>query len=121
MFNKLWLIFILTTFMTGVLGESMTSSMEHDVELNSSVNVERVDYVSISSIDTDCDDCEDQDCHEGSDHCIHHCSGLHNLIVTTENVVLKSSLRIESKISRSYSFNYQEPCLDPALKPPLHS
>jgi len=121
MFKKLWLLFILTTFITGVFGESVAVPSGHESEIQSSVEAPQVGAAALSSLDTDCEDCEDKDCHSSAAHCMHHCSGLHNIVVSTVNVLLSNSFRINSKISRSYSFHYQEPSLDPALKPPLHS
>lgn len=66
-------------------------------------------------------DIEHNDCHSHTTHCSHHCSGLHNVIVTKHSVKLDKISDTSSKITWYLTFHFDEPFLDPGLKPPILS
>ncbi|OUR95447.1 hypothetical protein A9Q84_16575 [Halobacteriovorax marinus] len=122
MFNKFVLIFIFTAFFSGVVGESMGNAFDHEEDNSQLVAKTNTILASeISYVDSDCNDCEDESCHSEGAHCVHHCSGVHNVVITNKSVALSSSLYRSTQILWKYYFQYSEPSLDPALKPPLFS
>jgi hypothetical protein len=70
---------------------------------------------------SDCDDCEDDGCGHESEHCIHHCSGIHNLLPQNQSLTVSGPSAIDENKLWSYNIFYTSPVLDPALKPPLFS
>lgn len=70
----------------------------------------------------DLESCEDEDCHEKSSHCIHHCTGIQNFIrprsLYQEEHFSPNHL-FSTLIMNFKSLHYEEPFIDPALKPPL--
>ena len=118
MSKKLLSIFILISFAFGLSNEVRAVSFDHD----ETTSIKAESYSTTNSINTaDCEDCHDDGCNDHDTHCAHHCSGLHNLIQTKKTINLKNQSGIDSKITWYFNFHYDEPFLDPALKPPLFS
>ncbi len=118
MFKRLMSIFILFGFIFGLSNEVSALSFDHD----DTISIKAESYNSTSSINTEgCEDCHDNGCHDHDAHCAHHCSGLHNLIENKQTMSLNYETGIDSKITWYFNFHYDEPFLDPALKPPLFS
>ena len=118
MFKRLMSIFILFGFIFGLSIVVSPLSFDHD----DTISIKAESYSSTSSINTEgCEDCHDDGCHDRDAHCAHHCSGLHNLIESKQTMSLDYETCIDSKITWYFNFHYDEPFLDPALKPPLFS
>ncbi|PIK13709.1 MAG: hypothetical protein CES88_16090 [Halobacteriovorax sp. JY17] len=64
---------------------------------------------------------EESDCEDSSDHCIHHCSGIHNIFQFSTNVALGNGLVDSLNKVWFYTHHYCEPFLDSVVKPPLFS
>ena len=118
MIKRLASLFILISFVFGLSNEVRTVSFDHDE--NVSIKSEGFS-VSSKIASSDCEDCHDDGCHDHDKHCAHHCSGLHNLIETKQTIKLNNIADVDSKITWYFNFHYDEPFLDPALKPPLFS
>lgn len=70
---------------------------------------------------SDCEDCHDEGCGHGTEHCVHHCSALHNILLLNQKLAI-SNPSIEGEDALwDYQLLYTPPVLDPALKPPLFS
>lgn len=116
--KKVLSIFILISFVFGLSNEVSAVSFDHD----ETISIKADSYNSTNSINSeDCEDCHDDGCHDHDTHCAHHCSGLHNLIENKQTTSLKYESGIDSKTTWYFNFHYDEPFLDPALKPPLFS
>lgn len=80
--------------------------------------------ISSTSFDKsyDLNHCEDQNCQDEGPHCIHHCTGMQNIIkpqsLYHEESFQPDVLSIESSMPLRFQ-GYEEPFIDPALKPPL--
>lgn len=77
-------------------------------------------YTTIIST-SNCDDCQDEGCNHEAEHCIHHCSGIHNILPHTQTLSINNPFWGIVNGSWDYRFLYTQPILDPALKPPLFS
>tara|TARA_Y100000296_G_scaffold56918_1_gene65242 strand:+ start:515 stop:871 length:357 start_codon:yes stop_codon:yes gene_type:complete len=118
MVKRLASLFILISFVFGLSNEVRSVSFDHD----ETVSIKADSYLSASSIvSDDCEDCHDDGCHDHDKHCAHHCSGLHNFIEAKQKIKLDNKADVDSKITWCFNFHYDEPFLDPALKPPLFS
>lgn len=118
MSKRLVSIFILMSFVFGFSNEIEVVSFDHDETI--SIKVESSRSVSAFA-SSDCEDCHDDGCHDHDTHCAHHCSGLHNLIESKQAINLNYASGIDSKVTWYFNFHYDEPFLDPSLKPPLFS
>ncbi len=120
MIGKFFSLFILISFLFSSFAESngiheLTSSVESEV---SSVG----SFTTASEIvSADCEDCQENDCGDHTEHCSHHCSGLHNIAPTQSQAALKRPTGINNKVLWYYNHHYKTPFLDPALKPPMFS
>lgn len=111
-------VFILTCFLFGASNEAKSMSFDKD----DTVTVKPLENAASSNIVfDDYKDCNDEDCHDHDRHCAHHCSGVHNMVEPKQEVKLSYEIGIDSKITWYFDFHYDEPFLDPALKPPLFS
>lgn len=119
MINRLVTLFILFSFSFAAAGESFESSLVHN-EDKGHQSIENLDH-SLSTIKADDFGCEDEDCHDDGSHCIHHCSGLHTLVEFKLLFKFDSLTEAHSKVSWYYNNHYQEPALNPSIKPPLFS
>lgn len=77
----------------------------------------------VSGFQAEHKECHDDDCHDHSDHCIHHCSGLHYFVELSSSVkeLSRELVNKDGKLVCYFNLHYEEPFLDPALKPPLYS
>ena len=87
---------------------------------------EKSSYQSVSStgqvmIENDCQNCPEDDEHDTDGHCAHHCNGLHNISLFTNDVSVNSPLFTKNSEFWNFGFIYQSPFIDPALKPPTFS
>lgn len=118
MFKRLVSIFILISFVFGFSNEIEVIYFDHDEIVSIKAEYSR----SVSAFaSSDCEDCHDDGCHDHDTHCAHHCSGLHNLIESKQAMNLNYTSGIDSKVTWYFNFHYDEPFLDPVLKPPLFS
>lgn len=68
------------------------------------------------------EDCHESDCHTKSEHCVHHCTGLHNLSQRSfHNTLVVISFAHVSKSLFSYENHYRDPYLNQLIKPPKFS
>ena len=78
--------------------------------------------MNISTIKSvDCEDCQNDGCADHTEHCSHHCSGIHNVVSNSNEVSISIPAEIETKVLWYFKNHYKTPFLDPALKPPLHA
>lgn len=69
--------------------------------------------------DSNEDDCHKSNCHHSTEHCAHHCSGLHNLCFSGLDKILNvSSYRYSNKGIIFHSNHYRDPYLRLQIKPP---
>lgn len=115
-------LLILCTFFFGYISEpkaevydsaSVTALEKSKADIGSKLGPEIVSE--------DCHDCSDDLCHAEEGHCLHHCSGIHNIINTKPTVKIHKFSFSNNKESWYFLFHYEEPALDPSLKPPLFS
>lgn len=118
MFKRYTSLFILLSFIFSFSNEIGSTSFDHSYTLSIKDGMYSVVYVTLSS---ECEDCHDEGCHDNASHCMHHCSGLHNLLENKQASNLSNGIDISSKVTWYYNFSYDEPYLDQALKPPLFS
>ncbi len=120
MIGKFFSLFILISFLFSSFAESngiheLTSSFESETSNIGS-------FLAVSQIiSADCEDCQESDCGDHTEHCSHHCSGLHNIAPFQSQTSLKSPTGINNKVFWYYDHHYKTPLLDPALKPPMFS
>ena len=107
---------ILLSFIIGFSNEFSTSSLAEEVSIS---NGEQSAPSTVKS--NECENCHEDGCHDHKTHCSHHCSGFHNLIVTKQKIKFDHETGIDNKVLWYFDFHYDEPFLDPALKPPLFS
>lgn len=120
MFGKLFTIFILISFISSVHAgteELHNFSQPNDHSISSANSTLKVS--TIKSVD--CDDCQNDGCADHTEHCSHHCSGIHNAVSKNSDVSISTPGEIESKVLWYFNNHYKMPFLDPALKPPLHA
>lgn len=120
MFGKLLSLFILTSFLFSFLAESKGVHNFSNYNESQILNGSSVSALSVL-ISADCEDCQENDCSDHSSHCSHHCSGLHNIAPTKNQLSLQGPTSKNSKVLWYYNHHYKTPFLDPALKPPLYS
>jgi len=116
MLKKILNLFILLSFCLVV--EAGHNFSNEDGEHSNMVNDNSLSQV-VSTLEDP--GCEDEDCHDESDHCLHHCSGLHNLSATTHKIVLNYPSSQEGKMSWFFINLYKRPSPEPAKRPPVHS
>ena len=120
MFKKLFTIFILISFMSSVhagMEEAHNTSQSDDhatVSANSTTKVSTI-------VSVDCDDCRSDGCADHTEHCSHHCSGIHNIFTETIRISFSGPTEFETNKTWYFNNHYQTPSLDPSLKPPLHA
>ncbi len=117
MIGRFFSLFILISFLFSSFAESngiheLTSSVESEI---SSVG----SFTTASEIVSA--DCQENDCGDHTEHCSHHCSGLHNIAPAQSQASLKSPTGINNKVLWYYNHHYKTLFLDPALKPPMFS
>lgn len=118
MVKRIASLFILINFIFSFSSEVGAASFEvhEDYTVEKSVSIFTIEIAS-----SGCEDCHDDGCDHHDSHCGHHCSGLHNLIETKQTIKLSHESIIENKTTWYFKYHYDEPFLDPAVKPPLFS
>jgi hypothetical protein len=117
-FNKILSLFILITIVFSFANEVELSLLDSHEE----ATIKKAGFIIFNSTLSDgCDDCHDEGCCDHNTHCSHHCSGLHNLIESKQPAKINCFEGIISKVTWYFNFHYDEPFLDPSLKPPLFS
>ncbi len=120
MFEKLLTILILVSFISSVHAgieelHNFSQASDHSiVSASSSMNISNIKSI-------DCEDCQHDGCTDHSEHCSHHCSGIHNAVSNNSEVSISNPTEIETKVLWYFRNHYKTPFLDPALKPPLHA
>jgi len=120
MINKLLSIFILTTFCFNFYSELLDISSERNTGIEYSSSVDKTTSVTTNQANI-INECHDNDCHQTDDHCVHHCSGIHNLITNSENISLKINILETKKNNWNYKNLYLSLFIEPSLRPPLFS
>ena len=118
--RSLFIIFIFTSFISGLLAEGRITNFSHDEEMAQSSEV-------VSGEDYHCENCHDHeraesdesDCHDQAGHCGHHCAGLHNILLISSYYHVDQNVISFCEQRWFYKVIYEDPVLEPSLKPPL--
>lgn len=108
MLKKTILLLFSFTIISGLLAEAFESNHESDSQINSI----EVSYKVLVE-----NQCPQSDCSDSDNHCIHHCSGTHNLIHFYSNFSYEK-FDLGIKLTNNYNFIYNEPYIGLNLKPP---
>lgn len=112
------ILFTLIFFSISALNGNKSTSLEHKDSITSKSSIS----FSLSAFDdVGCDNCHDDDCCDQNQHCSHHCFHSHNYVVSSETAKLPILGALISKATFYFYYFYEEPFLDPSLKPPLFS
>ncbi|MDH5581454.1 MAG: hypothetical protein OEY33_06060 [Bdellovibrionales bacterium] len=120
MFKKLTSFTVLLTLVFAIFAESDAISTIGDSHEEVSVSSFYGHTASVA-VDSELSDGKDEHCPDGDSHCVHHCTGLHNLILTEHKVSISNQSRNFGKVTWYYKNHYISPFFEPALKPPLYS
>ncbi|WP_372655985.1 hypothetical protein [Halobacteriovorax sp.] len=110
--------YLLATFF--ILSLSFAGSLE-TVDCHDEVSGESISSSTVLSISVTHDHQREEGCKDKADHCIHHCSGIHNLLHFRSPVTFSDQEIRNIYLQWSYQHDYSEPHLDSAKKPPLFS
>ena len=118
-------ILFLVTLVSGVFADMLDGLDQHESSKGRVQHeVIKSQYSNMNSTiqSEDCNNCESDDCHHEEGHCIHHCTGIHHIIIYTASLIsLKDLSSYNNKVAWYYYHHYKSPYPDPALKPPLFS
>lgn len=118
MFKKLVSLFILLSIACCFANEVNLSFL--DSHEGTIVKSEVADTVMELPFD-ECEDCHDEGCCDKNNHCPHHSSHSCNYIESKHVTKLSTFNELRNKTTFYFYFHYDEPFLDPSLKPPLFS
>ncbi len=115
--------FLVFTIALNVSAESfdVPNSSDHESVNSEKSNLNNSDIVSIKAVES-CEDCPDGDCHDEAGHCAHHCSGIHNVLVSTvPNYTIAAKINFLKESNWHFSSHYKNPYLDSIIVPPCFS
>lgn len=117
--KSLSILLAIIIFVSGLITEisnsisfySISSSVQSEISFNDQNN--QVIYNQAE------EDCHQSDCHQRTEHCAHHCSGLHNLCFSFFDSSLALLSYIYPKKDLFFSTQYySDPHLNQLIKPP---
>ena len=116
--KKLAILLILINFIFSFSTQLKIPSFENYNEIGT---ISSITTTINSLISSECEDCHNDGCQDHSSHCLHHCTGSHYFLVVKQTVKVNHKADKNHKNTWYVKSHYNEPYLDPALKPPLFS
>lgn len=118
MVNRILPFLLLLSFVFGV---SSKIEVAHDLEISSHDKIEKVRQVNLTSIvkASNCEDCHEKQCDShASDHCSHHCNGIHSFYVWRVLISLQVPDVLKNHDGWSLVSTYKSRVIEANLRPP---